>query len=270
MVLLTFPMATDGTTHVLIDTLRLLLRRWPLLLLALALAVLAGEGAWVSTPLQYQSQAQVLLIPPSSQPDVKGGRVNPFLVMGRAMAMTADIIRIDVSNADTRAALVEKGALPGYEVATSLTPNGGPILLVTVTGPSGSETQRTMDLVVKQISTTLFDAQRAASAPGAFYITASQITATPVAVPQSKNRIVLAAAAAGGALLVLLFLIVVAELLRLRRRRHRSGSEQRSGLGVDRRADANVSDADMAGEVDSATVANGSPPRRRAAARRQG
>lgn len=208
----------------LIDTVRLLLRRWLFVLLACALATLAGVGAWVSTPLQYQSQAQVLFLPPTLQPDVKGGRVNPFLVLGKAVTVTADIIRIDVSDAESRASLVAKGALPDYQVVTSVAQNGGPILIVTAVGDSPVSTQRTMALVVKEISTTLRDVQRAASAPAGFYISATQLTATPAAQPVQQNRVRLAAAAAGGALLLLLALIIVVDRWRGSRRRYRGSS----------------------------------------------
>ncbi|MBD3782028.1 MAG: hypothetical protein IE926_03580 [Micrococcales bacterium] len=204
----------------LIDTARLLLRRWLLVVLALVVSVGAGVVAVVVTPPTYQSRAQVLFLPPTSQPGIDG-KVNPFLALGAALGVTADIVRLDVSDDTTRAELVARGAIENYEVVPYLAENGGPILIVTAEGRRAQQTRDTVNQVVEVISRDLRSLQASADAPSGSFITATPLTETPKPERLYKNQIRSAALAAPGALVLLLALIVVGDRMASARARRR-------------------------------------------------
>jgi hypothetical protein len=212
---------------VLNETVRLFIRRWPLVLLATAAAVLVGVGGWLATPLQYQSTSQVLFLPPPQQPGVDG-KVNPFLGLGASLGITADIVRIDVSDDASRADLVSRGALLDYEVTPYLAENGGPILIVTAKNGSGARTQRTVELVADEIQSDLDGLQRKAGAPADSYIKSSVLTQTPQALKVIKNRVRVSVVGAVAAWVVLLSLIILVERWRTRPRSRRARADSRA------------------------------------------
>lgn len=202
----------------LIFTARVLLRRWPLVLAAVVVASIASYLAVVLTPTTYESRAQVLFVPPVQQPGVDGP-VNPFMAMGAALGVTADIVRLRAGDDSTRAELVDEGALEDYEVVTYLAENGGPILNVSAQGSSADETRRTVSLVVDRITRDLRALQESADAPSGSYIRATLLTQTPVPEPSLTNRARAAAVVAAGVLFLLASMIVVGDRVAARRRR---------------------------------------------------
>ena len=205
----------------LIDTARLFLRRWPFVVLAVLLACGAGGLAVYLTPPTYSSQAQVLFLPPTTQPGVEG-KVNPFLALGAALGVTADIVRLDVSDDGTRATLSGQGAIEDYEVTPYLAENGGPILIVTAEDVDAARTKTTVALVVARIADDLRSLQASAQAPSGSYITSTPLTETPEPEKSVKDQIRAAAVVAPAVLVVLLVGIVVGDDLAGRRRRRRA------------------------------------------------
>lgn len=233
----------------LIDTARLLLRRWRLVALALVLTLAAGAGAAVLGPWRYESRAQVLFLPPTVDPGIEG-QINPFLALGPALRVTADIVRLDVVDDSTRAELVARGAVEEYEIEPYLADNGGPILNVTVEGPDADRTRLTVDLVSARIIEDLRTIQDSARAPSGSYISASVLTRTPEPEPSVKDKVRLAAVLAPAVLVLLLASIIVQD-----RFRGRSA----------RRADAGDATADAAGTPPRGP-ADGVPPAEEGAA----
>ena len=212
---------------VLIYTARLLLRRWPWALLSVVLAVATSVAAVVVTPPTYESRAQVLFLPPITQPGVDG-KVNPFLALGAALGVTADIVRLQVGDDSTREELVAQGAVEDYEVTTYLAENGGPILNISVDDTDAQATARTVTLLVDRITNDLEQIQNAADAPDGTYIRATLLTSTPSPEPLLKSRLRAAAVGFAGALFLLLALVVVGDRLAARRRPR--SDETRDGL----------------------------------------
>lgn len=219
---------------VLIDTARLLARRWQLVVLAAVLAVLSGVGAVLLTPPDYKSTGQVLFLPPTKQAGVDG-LVNPFLALGQALSVTADIVRIGVSDTSTREGLVKQGAIEEYEVTPYLAENGGPILIVTAESSDAQASQRTVGLVVDRITADLRTIQQSASAPTGSYITATLLTETPRAEPSVKPQARAAAIAAPAVLVLLLALIVLGDRVAARRRRAAAARDAETGPATERR-----------------------------------
>lgn len=201
---------------VLIETARLLLRRWRLVALALVLALSAGTVAVLATPWSYESRAQVLFLPPTVQPGVVG-QVNPLLSLGPALRVTADIVRLGVSDDATRAELVRQGAIEEYEVDTYLADNGGPILNVKAAGPDAAQSRRTVTLLTDRIIGDLRTLQASADAPSNTYITASVLTETPKPERSVKDKVRSGAIAFPGVLVLLLALVVLGDRVAARR-----------------------------------------------------
>ncbi|HEX8496756.1 MAG TPA: hypothetical protein VF661_06130 [Actinomycetales bacterium] len=214
------------------ETISLLLRRWPFVALAVVASVLLGFAGWAATPLQHQSQAQVLFLPPTQQPGVDG-KVNPFLFFGASLGITADIVRINVTDDDSREVLVSRGALPDYEVTPYLAENGGPILIVSAKGDDGAATQRSVQVVARAIQDDLAAVQRQAEAPGGSEISATLLTQTPTALPIIKNRIRVSVVVGAASLVLLLALLLLVERWLSRPRRSEATSDLLPTQGAD-------------------------------------
>ncbi len=195
------------------ETVRLLLKRWPLVVATFMVSVLAGFAGWNLTPLQYQSESQVLFLPPTQQAGVEG-KTNPFLFFGASLGITADIVRINVSDDDSRTDLIARGAVRDYEVRPYLAENGGPILIVSAKSGDGAQTQATVGLVAQAIQDDLDAVQNSAKAPGTSRITATVLTQTAEAKPIYKNRIRLSVVLGVLGFALLLAIVVLVEWVR--------------------------------------------------------
>ncbi len=235
----------------LVDTLRVLLRRWPVVLASVLAAAAAAVGVFVVVPPQQESKAQVLFLGPRVQAGIKG-ESNPFLALGGSLGIAASIVQIRVSDDDTATLLAAQGATAKYLVEANLGENAGPILIVTSDDDSAQRAQATTAAVVQQIQDTMRSLQLEAKAPTKSYITTTVLTSYPKPLPVYKQPIRFAIVAAGLVLVLPLALIVLVENRRERRsgrpsRQQRDAQPGDAQLGATQLGDARAGDRTAAG-----------------------
>jgi hypothetical protein len=130
-------------------------RRWILTLLLLLL-ILAAIVALAKKPGPYQSESQVVLLPSKVSAKVAGG--NPYLSFGGSISLTADLVRREVMDPRTVAALASQGFTSGYSVVDD-PDTAGPVLDVVVNGSNKYAVEHTLNGVTAEVSTKLAELQ---------------------------------------------------------------------------------------------------------------
>jgi hypothetical protein len=194
----------------------MLMRRLPLVILAVLVAVLTGIGAWLLVPPIQQSTAAVLFVPSVKQPGVEGP-TNPLLSLGTSVSIVASVVQIAVSNDQTMATLAENGHTGKYEVLSDLSSNAGPVLLVTVEDSSFAQAQATRDALVEQIAKALQLLQAQQRVPEDLRVNTVLLTSSvePTAIHKTQAQV----ASVGAAAMLVALLLLIIELER-RKQRH--------------------------------------------------
>jgi capsular polysaccharide biosynthesis protein len=200
----------------LVNSARILLKRWVWVLLALVVAMAAGVGTFtLVTPMQ-ESKAQVLLLPSNTEPGVDGP-TNPFLSLGGSVAIVASVVQVAVTDQTSAQKLYDGGARAKYKVEPNLAENAGPVLLVTVDDKSAAMSESTMAAVVQAIKDQLLSIQNDRNVSKTLLITAVVLTQSPHPLPVRKTQTQLTILAAAGVLVILLVVLLLIERRRIRR-----------------------------------------------------
>jgi capsular polysaccharide biosynthesis protein len=200
-------------------SLRILLRRWIFVLVAIVVAAAAGIGVYKAIPPKYQTTSSILFYPPQTSPGVTG-KLNPFLNLGGSMGVWANIVGIQAVSNDTANSLYSGGATATYTVVENLGENAGPILNVTVSDKSAAMTEHTLTAVdskILQLGETLQTAQGVTD-PN-MLIRGTVITSDTKPKAVHKTQVQDAAIAAIVVFIIGLALILLAERLLERRRK---------------------------------------------------
>ena len=206
----------------LANSLRMLIRRWPLVILAVAIGIGVGGGAFASFPPTQQATASVLLVPSVEQPGVEGP-TNPLLSLGGSVAVVASVVQIAVSDDQTGLDLIAQGHTAKYEVAPDLSENAGPLLLITTESTSAENAKNTRDAVVAKIADRLRELQDSRNVPAQLRITSVVLTSSPTVEPIQKRRIQIAV---GGAALAVVMMVMIIILIERRAMGHRESSRR--------------------------------------------
>jgi hypothetical protein len=134
------------------DAVRVLLRRWRIVLLGALLMAGAGAAALVLVPTNQQASGQVLLLPPS-EPVLEGSRVNPYLNLPSGLTFTASLLAGAVSTPDAQREMKAAGFASGYSV--SVVPGTGPLLVITVKDTDQRAALATRDELIRRIEDEL-------------------------------------------------------------------------------------------------------------------
>lgn len=226
----------DGV-GMLASSIRILVRRWRLMIVALMVGLWAGAGtAWLLPP-QQQSSAAVLFVPALKQPGVDGP-TNPLLALTGSVGVVASVVQIAVTDDKTQLQLVAAGHTAPYQVVPNLGENAGPILLVSAQSSNAAAAQGTRDAVVATISDTLRALQDARGVPPDLRVNAVVLTSDPTVKTSHKVQIQMGVAVTG-ATVVLLWLLIIAQERRalrsqpshgvVRARRRARGTIRRQG-----------------------------------------
>jgi capsular polysaccharide biosynthesis protein len=170
-----------------LDSMRVLRRRWLVVAVGLVATVVACAAAYALLPTTYQAKAQVLLLPSPHDPSQKG-LINPYLNINSTMQVTADILRLAVSDQDSAQRLVDQGITGKYAVALS-TETTGPVLTITGTDKVPTQATRAVTAVVADLRQELAQRQEQAGAPKATWITVNTFAVSPQALKQTKGKI---------------------------------------------------------------------------------
>ena len=164
----------------LFTTIRILLRRWYVVLPALLLT--AGGAAFTMkavSPSYEATGAVVLLGPATAGAPVVGEPtpppVNPYLEFGGALETTGEILSRSLMSEATVERLAKQGATATYEVGTG-SEGGSPIVNVIATGPDEADAKRTVSIVIAEVREELKRRQEAAGAPASQFIRVEDVT----------------------------------------------------------------------------------------------
>jgi hypothetical protein len=193
-----------------IDSLRVLGRRWRILLVGAALTLLAAGGAIILVPTNYQSAAQVVLLLP---PRASSSKIptNPYLNLDPGLTLTASLIASSLTTKAAERSVEDAGYTSDYTIG--VTPDTGPLLEVSAEDTDPIMAVKTRDEVIRRLRGELLRMQSEAGAPSRQVISMSINSAPQQAdpLPGSKIR---ALAAIGG---VGIFLTLVVAFTRDRK-----------------------------------------------------
>lgn len=196
----------------LVESFRILRRRWILTLLMLALALGATAGAALKLPRTYAASSSVVLLASPNSSKANGG--NPYLSFNGSLSPTGDVIRYEVMDPRTAQQLASEGYSASYLVADAID-TSGPVLLVTVTGRNKYLVEHTLSGVTAELGTKL-QALQAGISP-ANRISILTLALGPAKLARSKLARPLVVILAFG--LVLTFAVPLIIDAQLRRRR---------------------------------------------------
>lgn len=205
-----------------VDAVRVLLRRWRVLLVG-AIAVCAMAGAAIlAVPTNYQATGQlVLLLPP--QATGTATPTNPYLNLAPGLTITASLIASTVSSKDVARTLEAGGFESDYSIG--LDPGAGPVLVISTEDTDPVMAVRTRDEVISRLQDELARIQVAVGAPQRQLISARTNGVADIAEPLPGSKI--RALAVIGAVGVVITLLVA--FLRDRRRSPRSAPAPATG-----------------------------------------
>ncbi len=169
----------------LVTFLRVLLRRWDVVLPGLLLTLVTVMAAGTSVDPEYEAEGSVLLLGPSTSTSSQGAvAVNPYLSFNSSLESSAAIVAESMSSGETVRELADAGATAGYKVSHT---QKTPILTVSARGPSKELVLYTADLVLQRLQEDLATRQEEAGAPAATLIR-SQVLSPPRAAMHAGNR----------------------------------------------------------------------------------
>jgi hypothetical protein len=176
----------------LVATLRLLLRRWPFVVLGIAIAELACVGVLKAVPASYTASGTLLLnVPqvasPSSRTD--GGptttaAVNPYL---GTRGFVGDVLVTVMADPDAEARVVQRGGTGTYKTALSL--GDAALVKVDTTGATREEALRTWNATADETNAALIRLQKSKQVADPLLVTAEPLTRPLEAETESGSRI---------------------------------------------------------------------------------
>ncbi len=188
----------------LLTLLRVLLRRWYIVLPAMILTAIATVQTYSAIAPRYTSSGSMVLLNPSAAVDEKTGRANPYV--GNLGVATSVVTTIITSPANARR-LEAEGLMGEFTVAPD--PASG-IIIVTVEADAAEAASAGAVIVMDAFSDLLAERQKELGVPSSILVTTQVVTpaSDPSTLNGSKIRAALALLAVGVAFtLVLTFAI---------------------------------------------------------------
>ena len=220
-------------------TVVVLFRRWYITVPAFCLTLVAAAAALTAVPVEYQSNAVLVLTTPLSggtetdNPDAPTSLTNPLLSFDSSLALTASIVIQQLNSSETAGSL---GVTPGdpttYEVNNGTTNpellQSGPLIFVQGTGPSPEAARDITDRVATMAARVLDQRQDELDAPPSTHIGLEVVVEPSAGRPLADSA--LRAFAAVGALAGVMSLVAVYgfENLAVHRRRRRQERRDRA------------------------------------------
>jgi hypothetical protein len=169
-----------------VASVRVLLRRWYVVVPMLLLTVVGCVAAWLLIAPTYVLKASVLFLNPAIATDPDTGVRNPYVDFGN-LTIPARVVSDVMAQGHVREELVDQGAAPTYEVA--LEGSVSPLLMVNVQADSEAQALLTGELVVQRIGAELQRRQQALNAPPVTYITPEVISPPVEAHPTYASHL---------------------------------------------------------------------------------
>ncbi|MFJ2617887.1 hypothetical protein [Glutamicibacter sp. NPDC087344] len=203
------------------DMLRSLIHRWYIVLAGILATAGMVYGAYVMTPVTYQAQATVILLPPEKS--VAEGD-NPYLYLG-GLGQALNVLVISMNSAESQKELVGEQTGVGYALEQDTTTTG-PIINITAVAPDSGTTMAILDQVVAQVPKTLVGLQDQLEVQANAQIGIMTLSKDAAPEEQNKKQLQLMAIAAGvGGVGTLLLAAAVDKLLTRRGAKRKNGPD---------------------------------------------
>ncbi|PUA82344.1 hypothetical protein [Nocardioides currus] len=179
-----------------VDVLRVLGRRWLIVLLGVLVTGAAGFYAITVVPTQYQARAQYVLLLPSGATGLTNP-TNPYINLNSGLIFATSLIASDLGTKDVARTLVEDGFDSDYSIAQST--SGGPSLDVVVNGSDPDDVLATRNELLARFDEELDTLQDIPGIPDRQLIFSRTNAVDPVAevVPGAKKKALVLIAAVG-------------------------------------------------------------------------
>lgn len=143
------------------SALRVLLRRWLVVLIGAVLSLVAAVYLYTSTEPTYRAAASILLLlPPGAQDEERDG--SPFLYLPNGLNTLARVVGSSANSDAFAEGLVGQGLTSSFEVALE---RGSPIITVDVEGEDPGDVISTRDGVVTALEVELARVQEGEDVP---------------------------------------------------------------------------------------------------------
>lgn len=190
------------------ELIRLLRRRWVVVLPMLVLTVLGLAGAWMKIHTQYQSQVELTMLNAQKVTNEPGNDGNPYLAFDTTLGVDVDFLSRNIASSQAAQQLAALGVTEQYSAA--LANNAlGPFMQLSVTGSNRQHVTQSMQVLITFVKQRWVSLQKAASAPADSIIGISEIAPPSSPSPVLKRKI---EAVAGVAIVGLLLSVLVAVL----------------------------------------------------------
>ncbi|MFC7381581.1 YveK family protein [Sphaerisporangium rhizosphaerae] len=200
----------------LLDSLRALLRRWPVTVALLAVTIIATVGALMAIPWQYESKATVVFLSSRKGSQPVGG--NPWLAFDASLTITAEVISRGMSDERTLQMLKDEGKTAEFTVGLAQD-SRGPLLDITATGPDPKVAQATMETLATLSQQRLTEMQQKSAILPDATIRAELVTSSDKAELTPEKKIRLLVIIFAGGMLVTIGVPLFLESLAQKRRR---------------------------------------------------
>ncbi|WP_347344568.1 hypothetical protein [Microbacterium sp.] len=219
----------------LADVLRMMLRRWYIVVPGILLAIASAVGAWNVVQPEYERQGSQIVLPGmSSLPE---GATNPYLYLS-GLALPTDIVAQAVMGQNVLNDVLEK--YPDATVEVARTGTSAPIITVTVTARSDADAEKLLATMMDRTVSTLESMQVAEGIEEGYRLSITTLAVDAESRPIQRTRMLLTGGAALGVLVVMLSLAALVDGLSTRRRRV---AGRRAGEAASAPSDDTTSDA---------------------------
>lgn len=187
------------------DVLGMLRRRWIVVLVGLVLVGGAMGAAYLKAPTSYQSTGQLLLLLPP-QASGSDSPTNPYLNLDPGLATAAALIASTLNAPESQRSVAAAGHTAEYSIA--LSPETGPLLVITTEAADPQQAIGTRDEVIRRLQDELQRIQTEENAPRRQFIhTRTNGTFNEAEVLTGDRTRAVAAVGAAGLLLTLMVVV---------------------------------------------------------------
>ncbi len=164
---------------------KVLLRRWIVVLVGLLLTVGGAAYLYLSAPPSYTAGARMLLLLP---PNARGADAvgSPFLYLPDGLNVIGRLVSVSATTREFREAMAAEGLTSGYQVTVD---PQNPIVVIAVEGPDPEDVLATRDWMVGALQEELLAVQVEEGAPEAQIAHARVFAAEERPVEQGNARL---------------------------------------------------------------------------------
>ena len=139
-----------------VDAVKVMLRRWYLVLAGALVTVGAAAGVILYVPTQYQATAQYLLLLPATS-NGEDTPINPFINLPSDLTVAVGLLAADMQTPDQLRDLTEHGF--DSEFTVGVNPSQGPVIALNVRGSDPADVVATRDQVIRRLDQNLAEMQ---------------------------------------------------------------------------------------------------------------